>query len=76
MFTTEEIKSKMKIRNLSREERNTLFENQNSLNPRNHAYSDDDGVCFHCGQPKHRHTSCVIVVDGKREVRRLRRRRR
>jgi hypothetical protein len=73
MFTTEEIQAQMKTRRLSRDERNILSENLSSLQPRNHAYSDDNGVCFYCGQPRHRHISCVVVVNGQREVRNLRR---
>lgn len=73
-FLTEELKDKKRKSEkegsgFSKEDRQILRENLESLRPENHAYSDDDGKCYYCGASKEQHRRVVVIVDGKREVR-------
>jgi hypothetical protein len=75
-FLTEELKNKKRMsekegKSFSKEDRVILRENLESLRPENHAYSDDDGKCWYCGMAKEQHKKVVMIVDGKREVRRV-----
>lgn len=75
-FITEVLRNRKRAaekgnKRFSKDDRVTLRENLESLRPDSHAYSDDGGKCWHCGNPKAQHKTCVVVDDGVREVRRV-----